>query len=117
MGHCNSLPTFTARQVRRATLRRLAACFLAGAVSWISVAHGKHQKNFVCANPGTLSKVQNRQRELDNYTEKSPDPSKTCSECRFFVAGPERTACGKCEIFNGPANPQGKCDDWAARPV
>ncbi len=98
-------------------MRRLAACCLASAVSWISVGHGNDKKNLVCANPGTLSKAENRQRELDNYTEKSPDPGKICSGCRFFAAGPEQTACGKCEIFNGPANPQGKCDDWAARPV
>jgi hypothetical protein len=117
MGHSNSLPTSTARQGRRATLRRLAACFLAGAVSWISAGHGKNKKNFDCANPSTLSEAENRQRKLDNYTEKSPDPSKTCSDCRFFAAGAEPTACGKCEIFNGPANPKGKCDDWTARPV
>jgi High potential iron-sulfur protein len=117
MGHSKSLPTSTARQGRRATLRRLAACFLAGAVSWISAGHGKDKKNFDCANPSTLSKAQSRQRKLDNYTEKSPDPGKTCSDCRFFAAAAEPTACGKCEIFNGPANPKGKCDDWTARPV
>jgi hypothetical protein len=102
---------------RRATLRRLTACLLAGAASWISLAHGKDKKDFVCANPSTLSEAENRQRKLDNYTEKSPDPNKSCSSCRFFTTGAEPTACGKCEIFNGPANPKGKCDDWAVRPV
>jgi hypothetical protein len=102
---------------RRATLRRLTACLLAGAASRISLAHGKDKKVFVCANPSALSQAENRQRKLDNYTEKSLDPSKTCSSCRFFTTGAGPAACGKCEIFNGPANPKGKCDDWAVRPV
>jgi len=86
MGRSKSLPPPAARQGRRATLRRLAACLFAGAVSWISVGHGKDTKNFVCANRSTLSQAESRQRELDNYTEKSPDPNKTCSGCRYFDA-------------------------------
>jgi hypothetical protein len=104
-------------QARRATLRRLTAFLVAAAASWISVGRGEKAQDLVCANPGALKPAENRQRKLDNYTEKSPDPSKTCSGCRFFTAEAEPAACGKCEIFNGPANPQGKCDDWTARPV
>jgi hypothetical protein len=117
MGFAKSSPTAAAMQGRRATLWRLTACLLAGAASWISVVHGKDKRDFVCANPSVLSQAENRQRKLDNYTETSLDPGRTCSVCRFFNAGAELTACGKCEIFNGPANPKGKCDDWAARPV
>ena len=115
MGRSKPLPASAARQGRRAVLRRLAACLLAGATGWLSAGHAK--ESFVCANPNALSQAENRQRELDNYTEKSPDPGKTCSGCRFFTAGAGPAACGKCEIFNGPANPKGKCDDWAARAV
>jgi hypothetical protein len=103
-------------QARRVALRRLTACLVSAAASWIAVAHGKERQDLVCAKPGTLSPAENQQRKLDNYTEKSLDPGKTCSGCRFFTAG-AGTVCGKCEIFNGPANPKGKCDDWAARPV
>jgi hypothetical protein len=102
---------------RRATLRRLTACFVTAAASWISVGYGKEKEEQVCAKPSALSQAEKQQRKLDNYTEKSPDPSKSCSGCRFFTAGPGASACGKCEIFNGPANPKGKCDDWMARPV
>jgi hypothetical protein len=104
-------------EARRATLRRLTACLVATAASWLSVGHGKEKEDLVCVNPSALSEAEKQQRKLDNYTEKSPDPSKTCSGCRFFTPGAAATACGKCEIFNGPANPKGKCDDWAARPV
>jgi len=98
-------------------LRRLTACLFAAAASGISAAHGREEEDFVCAKPTALSETEKQQRKLDNYTEKSPDPSKTCSGCRFFTPGTGATACGKCEIFNGPANPKGKCDDWTARPV
>jgi hypothetical protein len=117
IGRTKSSATYAALQARRATLHRLTACLFAAAASWISVGHGKEKKDFVCAKPTALSEAENRQRKLDNYTEQSLDPSKTCSECRFFTAGAAPTACGTCEIFNGPANPKGKCDDWAARPV
>jgi hypothetical protein len=110
-------PTSAAMHARRAALRRLRACLVAAAASWISVGHGKERQDLVCAKPSALSPAENQQRKLDNYTEKSPDPSKTCSGCRFFTAGAGPTVCGKCEIFSGPANPKGKCDDWAARPV
>jgi len=102
---------------KRAALRRLAACLVAVAASGISLAHGTEKKDLVCAKPSVLSEAAKQQRKLDNYTEKSPDPSKTCSRCRFFTAGAEAAACGKCAIFNGPANPKGKCDDWTLRPV
>ena len=102
---------------RRTTLRRLTAWLLAGAASWISVGHGKDKKDFVCANHTALSQAENRQRELDNYTERSLDPGKSCSGCRYFTPGAEPTSCGRCEIFNGPTNPAGRCDDWAARPA
>ena len=102
---------------KRAALRRLTACLVAVATSGISLAHGTEKKGLVCAKPSALSEAEKRQRKLDNYAEKSPDPSKTCSGCRYFTPGAEVTACGKCAIFDGPANPKGKCDDWAPRPV
>ena len=102
---------------RRAALRRLTAYFLVAAASWISVARGREQEGPVCAKPGALSEAEKRQRTLDNYTEKSPDPGRACNACRFFTPGDGATACGQCAIFNGPANPMGKCDDWTARPV
>lgn len=100
---------------KRAALRRLTACFVAAAASGIWVAHGAEDKDLVCARPGALSEAETRQRKLDNYTERSPDPGKTCSGCRFFTPGGEAAACGNCAIFNGPANPNGKCDDWTPR--
>jgi len=105
------------RGSRRAALRRLAACVFAASGAWLSVARAAEQQALVCAKPRALSEAQRRQRELDNYTEESPDPRKTCSGCRFFTPGAGAQACGMCALFNGPANPRGRCDDWTARPA
>lgn len=102
---------------KRAALRRLTACFVVVATGGISLAHGTAKESLVCAKLSALSEAEAKQRKLDNYTEKSPDPSKTCSGCRFFTPGAEATGCGKCALFNGPANPKGKCDDWTPRTV
>jgi hypothetical protein len=50
-----------------------------------------------------------------NYAEQSPDPQKTCSNCGFFSPDDGGGACGSCKIFNGPTNPKGHCDSWAAK--
>jgi hypothetical protein len=114
------VPSFTTAgtQGRRAALRRLTALLLAGAVGGITVGHGKENKKreAVCVNLSALGPAESQRRKLDNYTEKSPDPGKTCSGCAFFAPGAEGT-CGQCQIFNGPANPSGRCDDWTARPA
>jgi hypothetical protein len=49
-----------------------------------------------------------------HYVEEFGDASKTCSGCGFFSAEGE-PGCGSCKIFNGPANPKGHCDSWAAK--
>jgi hypothetical protein len=99
MGGVTSLHTSAAMRGRRATLRWLTAGLLGGTVSWLSDGRGSEESDLVCAKPSALSQAE------------------TCSGCGFFTAGADPLACGKCQIFNGPANPQGKCDDWAARPV
>src|SRR3984885_13692622 len=102
---------------RRASLRLMTAWLLAGAASAVSVGQETDNKKSVCASPTALGAADRRQRELDNYTERSSDPSRTCSGCRYFTAAVEATACGMCDIFNGPANPIGRCDDWTPRPA
>lgn len=104
---------------RRAALRRLTAFILAGAAGGIGVVFGKGNgsRQSACVDLAALSPAARRQRELDNYTERSSNPRETCSGCRFFTAGAGRAACGQCQIFDGPANPKGRCDDWMARPA
>jgi anaerobic selenocysteine-containing dehydrogenase len=48
-----------------------------------------------------------------HYSEKSPDPTKTCSGCGLFTAG--KDGCGACMIFSATVNPKGHCDSWSAK--
>jgi hypothetical protein len=50
-----------------------------------------------------------------HYVEKSADAKQTCDACGFFEADASNAACGNCKIFNGPANPKGRCDSWSAK--
>lgn len=110
------MPLLTLKQRgRRRTLRRLAACFTGGAVGWLTLGHANEQRVAVCANPDALGPDERRQRTLDNYTERSPDPDATCSACALFIAGGDAASCGTCQLFRGPANPKGRCDDWTRR--
>jgi hypothetical protein len=104
------LATFDSR--RRSVLRLATAALLVGATGWDSTGRAKSRPPTVCADPKALNAAARRQRELDNYVENSPDPKTTCSTCGFFEAGTGPAACGQCRLFNGPANPKGKCDDW-----
>ena len=48
-----------------------------------------------------------------HYSEKSPEPTKTCSGCGFFTA--DKDGCGACMIFSATVNPKGHCDSWSAK--
>jgi|ERR1700733_3908866 hypothetical protein len=68
----------------------------------------------VCADVQTMDSGQKSMRTSLNYTETSPDQTKTCSMCSFFQATNE--ACGTCMIFSGaPANAKGHCDSWSPK--
>ena len=103
---------------RRAALRTLTTFLLVSAAG-LTVGYGKANKNkaAVCVDLSALSSAERKRRKLDNYTEMSSDPGKTCSGCTFFIRGAESAACGQCQMFNGPANSHGRCDDWTARPA
>jgi hypothetical protein len=102
---------------RRAALRRLAAFLITCAIDGTTIGYGKKAQRPVCVNLSALSSADSKRRKLDNYTEKSADPTKTCGGCVFFSPGADGATCGQCQIFNGPANPNGRCDDWTARPA
>jgi hypothetical protein len=48
-----------------------------------------------------------------HYSEKSPDPTKTCSGCGLFTAA--KDGCGACMIFSATVNAKGHCDSWSAK--
>lgn len=83
----------------------LAAC---GSDSGSSVA---------CADESGMTAAEKSLRRTLNYTETSPDPSKTCSDCEFFNAAAGAGGCGACEMFGGKqANSGGYCVSWSVDP-
>ncbi|MGY8985483.1 MAG: high-potential iron-sulfur protein [Sphingomonadales bacterium] len=56
-------------------------------------------------------------RRTLQYTETSPDPTKTCSDCEFFQLATDAAGCGSCEMFGGKqANSGGHCVSWSVDP-
>lgn len=100
---------------RRGVLRAGAQLSAAGTAMWALSACGEQGSSLVCADPNKLSVAENSLRKANNYTEKSPDPAKTCSACVFMPPLAAGATCGKCEIFIGPVNPAGHCDSFSAR--
>jgi High potential iron-sulfur protein len=71
-----------------------------------------------CADPEAMSPSDNSLRQANQYVEKSADAARTCAGCTFFTAAADGGNCGTCQIFTGgPANAQGHCASWAARPA
>ena len=96
---------------RRILLRRSLQVSLGSLVAGMAGTAATADR--VCADPKQMDGGQASTRKSLNYTETSPDQSKTCSICAFFQA--TDGGCGSCMIFNGPANSKGHCDSWAAK--
>lgn len=67
----------------------------------------------LCADPAQLSRGEEQMRKTREYVETSPHAQKTCANCEFFHSR-EGSACGQCEILDGPVNEGGHCTSWAA---
>jgi hypothetical protein len=53
-------------------------------------------------------------RTAVKYVEKSTEPGKQCTNCRFWQPDKHPGACGGCQLFaNGAVNPNGYCASWA----
>ena len=100
---------------RRTVLHHGAKISAVATTAWALSACGEDEKQLVCADPNKLSVSENSLRKANNYTEKSPDPTKTCNGCGFMAPITDGSACGRCEIFIGPVNPAGHCDSFSAR--
>ncbi|HZX42601.1 MAG TPA: high-potential iron-sulfur protein [Myxococcaceae bacterium] len=48
------------------------------------------------------------------YSEKSKEPGKKCSNCAQYEEGKYKE-CGGCKLFAGAVNPDGNCLSWVAK--
>ena len=104
---------------RRSVLVRSVQFPAAGFVALTFGACGERQSEVrgeVCADPTVLSQGELSLRESLQYVEIYEDTDQVCGKCLFFTTG-ENSFCGQCQIFSGPANPNGHCTSWSLRDV
>ena len=102
------------RYSRRTVVAIAARVSVAGAVGGLMSACGNQATGPLCANPDDS---ETSIRNVNNYTESSPDAAKNCLNCAHFTseteASGEAAKCGHCAIFEGLANKDGYCDSWS----
>ena len=99
---------------RRAAARR-ALTVLGAAALAPSVLIGCGEEGgggLSCNDTSGLEPAQVTTRESQHYADTAPAADK-CSNCRFFTAG-QAGQCGSCSVIQGPINPNGNCDLFAA---
>ena len=102
---------------RRTVVTIAARASVAGAVGGLMSACGSQNTGPLCANPDDMNFSETSIRNVNNYTESSPDAAKNCLNCAHFTSETEASGdvakCGHCAIFEGLANKDGYCDSWS----
>ena len=103
---------------RRALLLRFLQLPIGGSILLGLAACGRDSgSSMVCADESAMTAAEKSLRRTLSYTETSPDPAKTCSDCEFFQAATDAGGCGACEMFGGKqANAGGYCVSWSVDP-
>jgi len=65
-----------------------------------------------CVDPALLSRGEEQMRKTREYVDVSDVVGQNCANCRFFSADAD-SACGHCEILDGPVSGAGHCSSWA----
>ena len=104
-------------KLRRDFLLRCLQLPIGGSVLLgLAACDSDSESSMVCADESLMTSADKSLRTTLQYTEMSPDPAKTCSDCEFFTAT-AATGCGSCEMFGGkPANSAGYCVSWSVDP-
>ncbi|GIX42018.1 MAG: hypothetical protein KatS3mg129_1751 [Leptospiraceae bacterium] len=68
-----------------------------------------------CDDLSGLTPEDINQRKQLQYTDNSPKPDQTCSNCALFVPPENNTPCGKCNLVKGPISPNGWCTSWVQK--
>jgi len=94
---------------RRVVIRQ-GITLLSSAFAFPAVLHAAASAAESCLKPSSQALMQSL-----NYMTQSKDPSKPCMGCAFFTVNAAGGSCGTCMIANGPVDPTGHCDSWAAK--
>ena len=98
---------------RRTVLCRGVGLPLGGLIVASGLSNIANAADKVCADPAKMDSGQKSIRDSLHYVEKAPDPTMSCKGCGFFVE--PKDGCGTCQIFQGPATPEGHCDSFGPR--
>ncbi|MCB9594400.1 MAG: high-potential iron-sulfur protein [Sandaracinaceae bacterium] len=103
---------------RRGVMKRALTVLGAAAVApqLLAACGGEEAAGLSCTDTSGLAAAAVTTRESQAYADSSSDPNKKCSACNFFTAG-QANQCGSCSVIQGPINPNGTCNLWAARPA
>ncbi len=89
----------------------------AGSAAVLGSACGSGGGTLACMDTTGLTDAEKAMRNQLQYADRSPDPTKVCSGCRFFVANASANACGTCTLVKGPISPAGHCTSWVVKPA
>jgi len=70
-------------------------------------------QNDPCDDLSNLTVDEINERKSYNYLKETPDRSKTCKNCEFWIEPEEDQLCGNCALFEGPVHATGYCDGWS----
>ncbi|WP_397547454.1 high-potential iron-sulfur protein [Rhodothermus marinus] len=68
-----------------------------------------------CTDVSGLTPEEIQMRESLQYTDHSPYPDKTCSNCQLFIPPENPNQCGACQLVKGPIHPNGYCTSWVQK--
>jgi len=97
---------------RRQTLQLLGA---APALPMLFSACGSKSEPDSCSDVGSLGEAEKTARSALQYSDQSPQADKHCRDCQLFLAPPEPSQCGSCQVVKGPIHPNGYCTAWAKK--
>jgi hypothetical protein len=66
-----------------------------------------------CADLSGLTANEIALRDTFGYVPRSDDPEVHCSVCEFWEAPTAGAACGGCQLFAGPVEPEGSCNSFS----
>jgi len=75
----------------------------------------REEETVACVNPDALSSGEGSLRASLQYVDTSPDSTKQCSGCAYFVGTGDSVDCGTCGILNGSVRAKGHCTSWAPK--
>lgn len=105
-----------AKLTRRDLIRSSAAVGLASLIplsALTACGGGEEAKN--CVSPPGLTADERTKRTQFQYLEASPDPTKKCVDCAFYVTPAAGEFCGPCTLGLGAVNPEGTCISFAPK--